>query len=237
MSRREDLGRLYEALDDLRERAGGYRYLRDCTTKSGWPERGVYFFFTEGELREDGISLRVVRVGTHAITDTSKTTLWHRLRTHRGVIGGNGAGGGNHRGSIFRKRVGEALIRTKAYPEDITRTWGVGSTAPKAVCIAERPLEAEVSIYIGNMPFLWLAVDDVPSPYSERAVLERNSIGLLSNLGKPPIDPPSPNWLGLQSDQRTIRESGLWNTNHVDERYEASFLQLLSTRVQAMRVT
>jgi hypothetical protein len=167
MNRRADLEALYAVLGELRQRLGGYRRLCDCTAKTGWPERGIYFFFTDDELREDGKSLRVVRVGTHAISATSKTTLWNRLSTHRGA----GGGGGNHRGSIFRKRVGEALLRTKSYPPEIQRTWGVGSTAPRTVRDAERTLEADASSYIGKMPFLWLDVPDLPSPSSERGIL------------------------------------------------------------------
>src|SRR5579872_6511727 len=106
MGRIDDLNRFYTILDDLRQRVGGWRLLRDCSAHLGWPERGVYFFFEDGECREDGSTPRVTRVGTHAITSTSKTTLWSRLHTHRGQMDG----GGNHRGSIFRKRVGEALL-------------------------------------------------------------------------------------------------------------------------------
>ena len=80
-----------------------------------------------------------------------------------------------------------------------------------------------VSTYIGQMPFLWVSVLDNPSPKSERAYLELNCIALLSNFERPGIDPPSPNWLGLQSSKRTIRESGLWNTNHV-EKFHDPFL-------------
>ncbi len=57
--------------------------------------RGIYFFFDTQEKRTDG-SLRVVRVGTHAIkTGESKSTLWGRLKQHKG----NNNSGGNHRGS------------------------------------------------------------------------------------------------------------------------------------------
>jgi hypothetical protein len=42
-------------------------------------------------------------------------------------------------------------------------------------------LELDVSTYIGAMPFLWIDVDDEPSPRSLRAYIERNSIALLSN--------------------------------------------------------
>ena len=104
MARIDDLNRLYGILDGLRERVGGYRYLRDCTGRGGWPQRGVYFFFESGEFRDDGRTWRVTRVGTHAISADSTTTLWSRLKTHRGHMDGTG----NHRGSIFRKRIGEA---------------------------------------------------------------------------------------------------------------------------------
>jgi hypothetical protein len=41
-----------------------------------WPERGVYFFFEQGETRSKShIAERVVRVGTHALTTSSQTTL------------------------------------------------------------------------------------------------------------------------------------------------------------------
>jgi hypothetical protein len=52
--------------------------------------RGIYFFFEEGELREDGKERRVTRVGTHAVGAGAKTSLWSRLRTHRGFSDGRG---------------------------------------------------------------------------------------------------------------------------------------------------
>jgi hypothetical protein len=197
----------------------------DIRARSG----GIYFFFEDGEHREHSKTLRVVRVGTHAITATSRTTLWNRLRTHGGHLSGPAAGGGNHRGSIFRKRVVEAMLRSGNYPEEIARTWGIGSTAPKAVRLAEHPLEQEVSQFIGRMPFLWINVPDAPSPASDRGYLERNCIGLLSNFEKADINPPAPKWLGVQSGQRTIRESGLWNTNRVEEEYRPEFLVKLES--------
>jgi hypothetical protein len=232
MSRREDLHSFYEILDELERRVGGCRRLSDCTGKSGWPERGVYFFFENGESREHQKTLRVVRVGTHAITTTSRTTLWNRLHTHRG----HSDLGGNHRGSIFRKRIGEALWKVKQHPNDLTRTWGIRSSASGPVRLAESPLEREVSTYIGQMPFLWVNVPDEPSRISDRAYLELNSIALLSNFERPRIDPPSPNWLGLQSGQRTIRDSGLWNTNHVEKPYDPKFLERLRAYVGGQEV-
>ncbi len=80
------------------------------------------------EMRSDhGSGLRVVRVGTHAVTTTSRTTLWNRLSQHRGVAK---TGGGNHRGSIFRLIVGTALKRRDGLNKPIS--WGIGIDVGKA---------------------------------------------------------------------------------------------------------
>jgi hypothetical protein len=233
MSRTADLNRFYKVLQQINRNVGGYRFLRDSTGKNTWPKRGLYFFFEEEEYREDAETLRVVRVGTHALTDTSKTKLWNRLSTHKGQKDG----GGNHRGSIFRKRIGQALLHRSAADGQVPScpTWGQGSTAPSAVRQAEIFLEKEVSLHIGSMPFLWLSVDDAHGKASSRGFLERNSIALLSNMNRPSIDLPSPTWLGRFSEQPTIRESGLWNTDCVTESYDLAFLDRLDLFVDACR--
>ena len=228
MSRREDVDRFCAIVATLRERCQGSRHLKDCTGKLGWPERGVYFFFEDGEFREDGSTPRVVRVGTHAVSANSRTTLWNRLHTHRGAS----SGGGNHRGSIFRRRIGEALLQVRSYGPAIAASWGIDNSALKDIRSAEIPLERDVSAVIGAMPFLWLEVTDAPGATSDRAYLERNSIALLSNFGKELIDKPSKGWLGLHSPQETIRLSGLWNTNHVSDSYTQAFLDVLEKYVR-----
>jgi len=214
-------------IEGLREKLDGYRRLRDCTAGSGWPDRGVYFFFEEGETRQGSQSLRVTRVGTHALTLVSKTSLWQRLGAHRGRADG---GGGDHRGSIFRKRVGQALMARHEHSEKIARTWGSPRrTISEDVRSTELPLERSVSGYIGRMPFLWV---DVPNPPRNREFLEANCIALLSNFKKTPIDPASPKWLGKLSTEHTIQESGLWNTRCVEKIYDPMFLGELSTFIE-----
>lgn len=90
----------------------------------------------------------------------------------------------------------------------------------------------QVSNYIGNMPFLWLPIDDLPGPDSLRGYIERNAIGLLSNFNQEFVDPPSNTWLGRDSGRERVRQSGLWNNNHVDEGYDASFLEQLERLVK-----
>lgn len=235
MDRASDLDRFYDVLEDLRRRLGGYRYLRDCVGRDGWPSRGIYFFFEPGETRGNGHTPRVVRVGTHAVSRGSRTTLWNRLAQHRGQVGGARSGGGNHRGSIFRWHVGTALLNRDPAQPGPRGSWG-RSTANRLheILDGEYGLEQAVSVYIGAMPFLWLAVLDEPGAGSDRAVIESNAIALLSNRNRVPIDPPSSVWLGHHADRAAVRESGLWNVNHVDGSYAPAFLERFALYVTAI---
>ncbi|HIL98757.1 MAG TPA: hypothetical protein EYG51_23055 [Pseudomonadales bacterium] len=220
----------YNLLERL-EQKEGVRYLRNCHGRMEWPKRGIYFFMEDGEQRSDtGDGLRIVRVGTHAISGSSKTTLWNRLSQHRG---NQKSGGGNHRGSIFRLIVGTAILDNLHIECD---TWGKGSTAPRSVRDNEIEVEQLVSAYIGNMPFLWLDVGDQPGPNSQRGYIERNAIALLSNTGKPNLDSPSQSWLGHQCDRDRVKKSGLWNQNHTGEDYAPAFLDTLERLIDNLRV-
>jgi hypothetical protein len=208
------------------ERWGGYRHLNEGRGPIPKTARGVYYFFEKGEIRsQSGDGPRVVRVGTHAVSKGAKSTLWGRLCQHRGRATSLG---GNHRGSVFRLLVGKALIQRENldFPQ-----WGIKGSAPRSVRESEEELEACVSVQLRAMPYLWLEVADAPGKTSDRAYLERNTIALLSNRGKAPVDPPSANWLGLDSHKATVRESGLWNSNHVDEDYDPAFLDRLERYV------
>ena len=142
----EDVARFYAALRRLEEGIGGTRRLSRCDGRAGWPERGVCFFFEDGEGRTgSGADPRVVRVGTHALRSGSGTVLWNRLRNHRGAAK---TGGSNHRGSIFRRLVGAALAARE--PGLGIDTWGCGSPVPREVRAREAALERRVSDVIGK---------------------------------------------------------------------------------------
>ena len=235
-----DTARFYDLLGQLEDALGGTRSLSACNGRMGWPQRGVYFFFEPGETRGlSGSGQRVVRVGTHALTSKSRTTLWSRLSQHRGHADGSR---GNHRGSIFRKLVGAALAR-RGDRNRPPRSWGVAADAGtaahrlgisrEALKEAEADLERRVSAYIGQMPFLWLEVPDAPGPDSERGCIERNAIALLSHARSAAADAPSARWLGGHSDRRLVRAAGLWNNRHVEEDYDDAFLDVLDALMRS----
>lgn len=226
---RSDLEDLYGLLANLRTAEGGGRILRDCTGHDDWPERGVYFLFEQGELRSTFTGVqRVVRIGTHMVSRGSKATLWNRLRTHRGHADGRG----NHRASVFRRHIGDALIQRSHGKIDLT-TWGQGQSATKEIQSQENFLEKEVSEYIGNMTILWLSIPDKAGPDSDRSFIEKNAIALLAGIGRQ-VDPPSDKWLGTFSPTPAIRDSGLWNIDYTNYNYDDRFLEVLSKYVDAM---
>ena len=205
-ARAKDVERFYELLARLELRVGGMRNLANCHRNMGWPRRGVYFFFEEGEFRADSDAvLRVVRVGTHAVTAKSKSRLWNRLYEHK-------QDGGR---SVFRDHINRALLnrakRGRANPEhNHTR------------CISK---------YIGQMPFLWVQVD-CENGHHMRTRTESNAIKLLSGWRNDRADAPSNEWLGGYSNKPEIEQSGLWNVQHVKGRYECSFLDELEICVE-----
>ena len=215
-----DLDRFYVLMAQLASRPLQGRQLKEYSGRLQWPARGVYFFMEPGECRSSHPSVhRIVRVGTHAVSALAKSTLWGRLRAHRG----GADGGGNHRGSIFRLHVGAALL---AADEEQLATWGVKASAPIEIRATEAAHERRVSAYICSMSVLWVGVPDDPGPRSHRSIIERNSIALLSNHCAP-VDPPTSTWLGRHSPREEIVRSGLWNLNHIDERYDPGALDLL----------
>lgn len=220
-----DLNRFYILLKKLREGLGGEVLLSQADGKRNWPEKGVYFFFESNEFRKTSpFERRVTRIGTHAISKGSKSTLWTRLRTHRG---GTNLGG-NHRGSIFRLHVGKSIIQSEGLQ---LPTWGEGQTASKRVKELESELENKVSEWIGGTSILWLNIDDASSSRSDRAFIERNSIGLVSTAERQ-LDTASKGWLGLHNPHDAIRKSSLWNVNHVDEDYDPRFLDVFEQYVE-----
>lgn len=223
MSKRSDVSNFYEILGNAELKMGGCIRFSDVSKRVKMPSHGVYFFRDPSEPRSGGDSKgRVVRVGTHALTEKSRSTLWSRLRQHRGTLKTRG---GNHRGSIFRLLVGEAIINQEAASD--WPLWGIRSTASKDQRMAELHLEQRVSEYIGNLEIICVHVTDPPGPDSFRGYFERQCIALLSGFNEPAIDPASKNWLGLASGRERVRHSGIWNNRHVDETYDPKFLDHL----------
>lgn len=220
----DDLACFHELLGSLESGLGGSRTMAQCNGHLEWPRCGVYFFLDLEEpcaLGPGGI--RVVRVGTHGLKVGAKSTLWGRLRTHKGTL----AGGGNHRASVFRRHVGESLMVSNPGKYDVS-TWN--KTRPNSTKARDNEgyLEQAVSDYIGSLKLLWIAVPDAQGASSERAYLEKNAIALLSGSNTLPSD----HWLGHSSPNPAIRMSGLWNVSQVHTECDQKFLYYFESHVE-----
>lgn len=225
LKKKEHLEDLYSLLERLRKGAVGPIKMKETHGRLDWPKKGVYFYFEPGECRDsDTERQRVVRVGTHAVSAGSSATLWNRLRTHRGTENGSG----NHRASIFRLHIGEALMQREGLK---VPTWAQKSI-PKEIPEVEANLERMVSEIIGEMEVICIEVDDQAGPNSDRAFIEQNAIALLSG-NEEPYDSPSSDWLGHDSTREAIRVSGLWNVDHVTDEYDDRFLQIFERYVKS----
>ena len=174
------------------------------------PKSGVYFFTDDAEVsRISGSPGRIVRVGTHGVSQGSKATLAQRLRAHFGL--GNGAG--NHRSSIFRLHVGECLIRSGQFPMPVD-SWQKELPTDDASYALERQLELAVSNYIRRLNLWFLEINGPSHKNSKRSTQESRFIKTLTADGLV-IDMASAEWLGRHSTRRPIAFSGLWNVQHV----------------------
>jgi len=216
------LQELYAKFGELQKQTDGPYYLSECDGHQNWPDRGIYLFFThDSDLVNDPPSAwTVARIGTVGVSKGSSNNLWGRLRQHRGNEKGTYAGGGNHRGSIFRLHVGAAMIERDGLHDQYPR-WGekhsdwpddVDTTSVRE---QEHPLEQRVSEYIGSLPFLVLDVPGEPGPQSDRASIEQRLISTFSFHHRT-HDLGDDDWLGVDSPKPEIFRSRLWNINHVE---------------------
>ena len=235
MSAGDALAELYRRLDLAHDRGLGARSVGDAMAKLRLPSRGVYFFLDPAEDRGGGRA-RIVRVGTHALGEGASSTLVQRLSQHRGK---QSSGGGNHRGSIFRLLVGQALIAGGQVAA--CRSWGLKSTpslAEAALGLArgeskaiEEPVERAVSAYIARLPVIVVPVEDEPGPGSARGIIESGAIALLSEARRLGLVQVGSSWLGRNSDRPAVLASGLWNQRHVGDSWSADFLGEMERRV------
>lgn len=215
----EEVAGVYRCISQLAEKTGGIRVLNKCNGRMYWPKRGVYFFvdFQEQSILSRGFP-RIVRIGTHAVSKGSKTTLWDRLKTHKGTEKGEG----NHRGSIFRLHVGNAIINRDGLMCD---TWGIGQNATKEIKEKEKYIEHLVSDYIGQLGVVVLDIDDEPCALSDRAYIEKNAISLFSSINSS-FNFSTMNWLGNWNSREEIKNSCLWNINYINSEYDSKFFQI-----------
>lgn len=155
-------------------------------TAKDLPRNGIYLLYEESE------GGRIVRVGTHK----AEAGLYTRLRKHVGTRNSNRAW---RRTSVVRLVVGGALLNRDGDPR--LQQWAdrQGERMPEVEALVTEQL-------LTTFTFRALPVDSL----DERLSLERELIATLS--ATPTM---TPEWLGHHALSSRVRESGLWNSDHV----------------------
>jgi hypothetical protein len=165
------------------------------------PFNGIYVLFENGELAHG--TDRIVRIGTH----TGDKQLRSRLKQHFIKE--------NKDRSIFRKNIGRALLNRDK--DAFLEEWELDLTSRKAkdkygdLIDLEKQKEIEkrtTECIQRNFSFV---VFQVPNK-EQRLEIESKIISTVSLCDE---CKPSPDWLGLFSTKRKIRESGLWLVNEL----------------------
>ena len=219
MSRRADLRKFYSLMRRLERNISGRFKLGKCNAKIDLLKKfGVYFFFEDGERRSgSGNGDRVVRVGSHALNAGENTTLWDRISQHRGAD----QPGRRRSRTVFRNRVGNAICRRNRGLGP--RRWPIDAELGDAVRI-----EKLINRHMWPMKLLVLPV----GRRAHRVYIESNAIALLSEYREEKaIDAQSRRWLGRRCDREQVRESGLWQSKHVNDVYRPDFLDWLEEYV------
>ena len=156
------------------------------------PGNGIYFFYEEGEVIKIGsrVIKRIVRVGTHR----EQGRFPDRILDHFY---------GNKNSSVFRRHLGAAILAKENPHDPRLREW---TKRNKPL----RDIEEKISKLLREkFSFRYIRVDE----RDERLELEERLISTLARFSPKYV---SPNWLGRYSPSREIRESGLWNVEHVN---------------------
>ena len=178
------LNKFYELINKLEKFESIDEFLKSEQKYS----KGVYFFFDPAEKINNGYN-RIIRVGSHGLSGKSNSTLKGRLRQHKGFLNG----GGNRRVSVFRRHVGNAIIKKENFDEKE---------------VQDEVLAKMISDYINSLPLAVLLFED---DADKRRIFEKNSIRILSNCS----ENFNKDWLGSFSIDEKIKKSGLWNIQHV----------------------
>ena len=176
-----------------------YRYPFD---PASLPSNGLYLLFEQGEDAHGGE--RIVRVGSHRGRDN----LAKRLCKHFVAE--------NKDRSIFRKNIGRAILSRNEdrFPEQWE--WDLISRANRAKYQDRldwdrlREVEGEVTAYIRHR--FRFAVLPVSPDKAQHLAFEADMIATVAQC---PCCGPSPKWLGQYSPKAAIRDSGLWQTQHI----------------------
>lgn len=199
----------------IHQLAGQLKRYRYPYQSEALPSDGIYLMFEKGESGHSGD--RIVRVGSHTGNDQLPSRIdQHYLKENKDR-------------SIFRKNIGRAILNKNKDPFlnlwnlDLTTRIGKNQSAHLVDENDQKQIEARVSEYIrNNISFVVFEVPD----QTIRLSFEKMMIATVAQC---PECGASPEWFGHHSPKVKIRQSGLWQEQHIaDVPLKANDIALLT---------
>jgi hypothetical protein len=180
------------------------------------PDNGIYFFYEEGEFwGHGGKRARIVRIGTHRKDGNFKHRIGEHFALDERRMGFDATRAAPRERSIFRKHIGRALLKQRGDPYltiwelDFTSRAKRETYGHRRDIAKEKLLESEITALLrGSFSFRFIVADGKGT----RESLERQFIGTVAQCLQ---CCQSQNWLGNDSPKPEIRESGLWQIQHL----------------------
>ena len=181
------------------------------------PHNGIYFFYESGETwGHGGNTPRVVRVGTHRNGNFQSRIRDHYIPDTK--MDFDVQKPAPHDRSIFRKNIGRAILNRD--DSDYLQVWNIDfTTVEKRERYShlrdiefEKNIEQEITRLLQeNFSFRYIPVEDETERMGKTG-LESRLIGTLSSCH---MCQSSDRWLGQHSPVEKIKQSGLWQYQHL----------------------
>lgn len=182
------------------------------------PKNGIYFFYEKDEKwGHHGDRQRIVRIGTHRDGNFRNRISEHFLLDKRKMSFDLHDPKPSDR-SIFRKNIGRALLNRRKDP--YVKIWEIDFMTRKnrerfaqlRNIKKERDVESRITTILRDkFSFRFIELKKQAERMGKRG-LESSLIGTVSHC---PLCKPSESWLGYSSPKKQIRESGLWQVQHL----------------------
>ncbi len=186
---------------------------------------GIYFFYERGEYwGHQNNKPRIVRIGTHKRNNFRSRISEHYLFNEKKM----GFGKNNQKPSdrsIFRKNIGRALLNQTQ--EKYLDIWEIDFTIKEnrknyghmRDIQKEKKIEYKITrIMRDDFLFRFIVIHEEEKRIGESG-LEKPLTGTFSQCR---LCKPSDRWLGNHSPVEKIRDSGLWQVQHLNQRSVSS---------------
>lgn len=223
----------------LHEQLGQLPLLRYPFNLKNLPKNGIYFFYEDGEVSQHNQSqLRIVRIGTHK-DDNFRNRIAEHFLLNENKMNLDVSKSPPHDRSIFRKNIGRALLNRDndkyldVWEKDLTSKDSRKKYWHLRDIVKEKEVESAVTDVLRQKFMFRFLVIEGESLRMGQDGLEGKLIATVAQCG---LCKPSQGWLGNSSTVLKIKNSGLWQVQHLEnDEISTNNMSVILTAIQTTK--